>query len=372
MEKKLEILAISLTNRCNLKCVYCGRNENKNSECIKKELTNDEWLQVFKDAMKIGLKKVNMTGGEIFIRNDIVELIKDTIALGLDVSLETNGTLITENQIKQLAKLKNHLSISISLDGIKEHTNDLTRGKGSYNKTFKNIKLIKDSGIPLRIISVLSKNNYNEIPELATKVYEELGLGFRLLPTIIEYGRGVKASEEEGVPYNDLQKLMNDFYYDFLRKHKDGKNLTIELNTALVPIDIYNHSLCSWGKAMLGIGYDGTVALCHVASDNDMFIFDNVRDNNIIDIWNKNEKLSKFKNFDISKLKGICGNCLAKELCRGGCRFYSMCKYDGDFYAPNPQCQNVYELGEFPKYAMEDENKDCHYEFSEQKNTEKV
>lgn len=40
---------------------------------------------------------------------------------------------------------------------------------------------------------------------------------------------------------------------------------------------------------MLGIGYSGNVALCHVASDNDMFIFDNVKNNKISDIWKYNK-----------------------------------------------------------------------------------
>ena len=74
-----------------------------------------------------------------------------------------------------------------------------------------------------------------------------------------------------------------------------------------------------------------------------------------------NKKLKKFKEFDPDKLKGICGNCLARNVCRGGCRLHSMMKYNGDFYAPDPECQNVYNLGKFPKYAMEDENKVCFY-----------
>lgn len=45
----------------------CGRNENKDNECIKRELSNSKWLEIFKDAKDIGLKKVNMTGGEIFV-----------------------------------------------------------------------------------------------------------------------------------------------------------------------------------------------------------------------------------------------------------------------------------------------------------------
>lgn len=361
MKKKLEILSVLLTNRCNLKCVYCGRNENKDNLCAKQELTADEWINIFKDAMSVGLKKVNMTGGEIFCRQDVLEIIERTIELGLDVSVETNGTIITEEQIKYLSNFKEHLSMSISLDGIKQETNDLTRGNGSFDRALKTINIIKSYGIPLRIITVLSKNNYNEIPELATIIHEKMGLGFRLLPNIIEYGKGIEANETESVSYNQIEELMNSFYYDFLRKHKEDKNISIELNTAIIPIDIYNHSLCSWGMGMLGIGYSGKVALCHVGSDNDMFIFDNVKENSISKIWNENEKLKKYKEFDVNKLKGICGNCLARSLCRGGCRLHAMMKYNGDFYAPDPECQNVYNLGKFPDHAIEDENKDCSY-----------
>ena len=361
MENRLEVLAVLLTNRCNLKCVYCGRNENKDNFCSRLELTTDEWIDIFKDAKTVGLKKVNMTGGEIFCRKDVLEIIERTIGLGLDVSIETNGTIITEEQIKYLSKLKKHLSMSISLDGIKKETNDLTRGNGSFDRTFKTINTIRKYRIPLRIITVLSKNNYDEIPELATTIHEKLGLGFRLLPNIIEYGKGIEANETESVSYEKIDKLMNNFYYDFLRKHKEDKNLSIELNTAIIPVDIYQHSLCPWGKGMLGIGYSGKVALCHVGSDNDMFIFDDVKKTPISKIWMTNEKLKKFKEFDSNKLKGICGNCLARSVCRGGCRLHSMMKYNGDFYAPDPECQNVYNLGKFPKYAMEDENKVCSY-----------
>ena len=247
------------------------------------------------------------------------------------------------------------------MDGIKKETNDLTRGNGSFDRTFKTINIIRKYNIPLRIITVLSKNNYNEIPELATTIHERLGLGFRLLPNIIEYGKGIEANETEAVNYFKIQQLMDNFYYDFLRKHKEDKNLSVELNTAIIPIDIYQHSLCPWGKGMLGVGYSGNVALCHVGSDNDMFIFDNVRKNSISKIWEENKKLQKFKELNPNKLKGICGNCLARSLCRGGCRLHSMMKYNGDFYAPDPECQNVYNLGKFPNYAMEDETKDCTY-----------
>lgn len=362
MKDKLEILSIILTNRCNLKCVYCGRNENKNNDCVNRELSNNEWLEIFKDAMSVGLRRVNMTGGEIFCRKDVIDLIERTINLGLEVSIETNGTIVSKEQIEYLKKFKDHLSISISLDGINKETNDKTRGDGSFDRTFKTINIIKESGIPLRIITVLSKNNYDEIPELATTIHEKLGLGFRLLPNIIEYGKGVEANDEHGISYPRIKELMDNFYYDFLRKHNNDTDLTVELNMAIIPIDIYRHSFCPWGKAMLGIGYSGNIALCHVAADNDMFIFDNVKKTKVSDVWNNNEKLKKFKSINPDELKGVCGNCLARSLCRGGCRLHAMTKYSGDFYAPDPECQNVYDINYFPEYALEDESKDSSYQ----------
>ena len=76
------------------------------------------------------------------------------------------------------------------------------------------IKTIKKYNIPLRIITVLSDNNYDEIPKLAKTIHEELGLGFRLLPNIIEYGKGVTANDEYGVCTDVVAFALKDAGYD--------------------------------------------------------------------------------------------------------------------------------------------------------------
>jgi len=78
--------------------------------------------------------------------------------------------------------------------------------------------------------------------------------------------------------------------------------------------------------------------------------------------WKYNKKLLKFVNENPDDLKGVCGNCLARSLCRGGCRLHAMSKYLGDFYAPDPDCQKVYDIGMFPEYALDDVEKVCNYE----------
>ena len=58
---KKRVLAVLLTNRCNLKCIYCGRNENKDNSCSKLEISANEWIEIFKDAIK-GAKTVVWNG----------------------------------------------------------------------------------------------------------------------------------------------------------------------------------------------------------------------------------------------------------------------------------------------------------------------
>ena len=183
---------------------------------------------------------------------------------------------------------------------------------------------------------------------------EDLGVGFRLLPSILEHGPNSCSCTSLGVPYASLKGILEGGFYDLIRSYPQA-DITIALNPALVPIDIECHSLCSRAQSTLGIGHDGRVGLCHIFTEDDQFCFGNLQQDQIGDIWRTNPKLQKFRNLDPDHLKGVCGRCLARSVCRGGCRLHAISKY-GDFFAPDPQCQVVYELGEFPEYALEEDH----------------
>lgn len=347
---KLQILSISVTNKCNLNCVYCGRND---FSVAKEEVSINTIINVIKDAIPLGLHTVNVTGGEVLCRDDIYALFEFIIENNLKLSIESNGTLIDKNVVKKFEKYGDNFSLSISLDGINEKTHDLTRGKGSYSKAISAIELISKSKIKnARVITVLSKNNYCEIRELAETIYYDYNLGFRLLPDIIEYGKGKEAHNSYGVEYNKVKKLVDEFYFDFMKQ--DPNRITIELPVTLMPLEFEEQSKCSWGEAMLGIDSFGNIGLCHVSCGEECFKFGNINKDKIKDVWLKNTELKKFQELDADKLKGVCGKCIARKWCRGGCRVYAISKYN-DFYAPDPQCQNIFEMGEFPFFALENE-----------------
>jgi len=69
----IDSLRISITQKCNLKCPYCHKEGQLDSE---KELSLEEIKRIAKVANEIGIRKIKITGGEPFLRNDIVDIVK--------------------------------------------------------------------------------------------------------------------------------------------------------------------------------------------------------------------------------------------------------------------------------------------------------
>jgi len=87
-------LRISITNRCNINCLYCHHDGILPSD---NEMTPDEIFQILKVAKSLGVEKIRFSGGEPLIRKDIVEIIEKTASLDFkDISITTNGILLAK------------------------------------------------------------------------------------------------------------------------------------------------------------------------------------------------------------------------------------------------------------------------------------
>jgi radical SAM protein with 4Fe4S-binding SPASM domain len=364
MEKKLrfdlKIIALSFTNRCNLSCIHCGYDDLNRSR--SQELPAEFFIKILTEGQRLGANNVNITGGEIFLRDDCLDLVEAAVGLGYFVTLESNGTLITDNHLSRLKLLGDKIRLAVSLDGFTKDVHEGVRGEGTFVKTMEVLEKLSQAKIPARINTVLQNSNLKQIPDIAEMAVDRMGLGFRLLPFILEYGKGACACNSIGVEYAAIKKLLGSFFYPFLRERKSEK-ITLGLNIALVPTDIQGYLICPWGQSMIGIGPTGIASLCHVSNNNPQFVFGDLKKETLADIWLKNAKLQEFRDFNPDILQGVCGNCLARSVCRGGCRLNAMSKYQHSL-APDSQCQIVYELGKFPKFILEDSKKDCHYKFN--------
>jgi radical SAM protein with 4Fe4S-binding SPASM domain len=358
MNRDLKVLAFCFTNGCNLSCAHCGCDP-KGAD-LKNELPAAFFADICRQGRDLGAVQANITGGEAFFRHDCFDLIEDALNLGLFTTVESNGTLLTQTEISRLASYGGQIRLSISLDGFNPAVNDKIRGQGTFLKIMETLNRVAEAGIPARVISVLHGENLGQIPDMARFVVDGLGLGFRLIPSIIEYGRGVYACQQVGASWDQITQVLEGFYYDFLREHDDDR-LSVELNPALVPIEVNHkyHHVCPWGLSMIGIGPTGQAGLCHVGINDPRFTTGDLTREPLADIWEHNEVLTKFRAMTGNELLGVCGNCQARNFCRGGCRVHAINKYGG-FFSPSPQCQAVYELGKFPDYALKDDTMDCH------------
>jgi cyclic pyranopterin phosphate synthase len=170
-------LRVSVTDRCNYKCVYCRTGEYG---AQYPELAIREYLRLIKLFVSLGIEKVRLTGGEPLLRNGLIELIQDLATLRttsgqpLDIALTTNGHLLDKMAAPLKAAGLNR--VTVSMDAVDASTFErITRVPGSYKKVLGGIRAAKDAGLtPIKINCVLLRGfNDNEIEGFARFAREE-------------------------------------------------------------------------------------------------------------------------------------------------------------------------------------------------------
>ncbi len=166
--RRIDYLRISITDRCNLKCIYCmpekGLKHFKQSEI----LTTAEIIRIVRIACKYGVRKVRLTGGEPLLRNDIVQLISGIKSAGIqDLSITTNAQRLA-GMAKALKKAGLD-RVNISLDTLLEDRyREITRG-GEIDLVWEAIAEAERAGLsPVKINVVPVRGvNDDEIPTFA-------------------------------------------------------------------------------------------------------------------------------------------------------------------------------------------------------------
>ena len=169
--RKINYLRISLTDRCNLRCIYCMPVEGIKLLDHSKILRFEEIIEFTKIAVSKGIDKVRITGGEPLVRKGVVDFTKEISQIkGItDISMTTNGILLEE--FAQPLKEAGLQRINISLDTIDENKfKEITRG-GDINKVFRGIEAaIKYELFPIKINCVINESS-DEPDAIGVKEY---------------------------------------------------------------------------------------------------------------------------------------------------------------------------------------------------------
>jgi cyclic pyranopterin phosphate synthase len=182
--RRIDYLRISVTDRCNLSCVYCKPRTAMKALSHPDILTYEEILRLVAIAVPLGISRVRVTGGEPLIRRGIVNFISSLKKYGglEDISLTTNGLQLEELAEALLAAGKPRLNIS--LDSLKPERFYRITGTDSWDRVWRGISRAEELGFfPLKINMVPVKGmNEDEVVDFA-----RLTLDRRLHVRFIEF-----------------------------------------------------------------------------------------------------------------------------------------------------------------------------------------
>lgn len=220
--REINYLRVSITDRCNLRCVYCRPKEGISLQGHDDILKYEEMLRVISIAVKMGLIKVRLTGGEPLVRRGFVDFIAALKKMtGLkDISLTTNGILLEQfaGEIFEAGISR----INISLDSLnRDKYFHITRG-GNLDDVLRGIMKAEDVGFsPIKINTVAIKGFNDDEALDFVKLAEEKPFQIRfieLMPvgkTNLDYG-------EDYMPASQLIEKISRRYE--LQPVKNKKN----------------------------------------------------------------------------------------------------------------------------------------------------
>lgn len=167
--RQIKDLRLSVTDRCNFRCVYCMEPDVKYIPKIQL-LNLDEYLRVIRIAMSLGIEKLRITGGEPTLYPDLDALLEEVGKLGLrDIALTTNGSQGRGQWAQRWKKFGLH-RITISLDTLKPERKDaITRSKTSLHTVIEAIDHARSNGLtPVKVNAVIMRGvNDDEIADFA-------------------------------------------------------------------------------------------------------------------------------------------------------------------------------------------------------------
>lgn len=180
--RRINYLRISVTDRCNFRCVYCMPAEGVPLKKHEDILSFDEITEIVKVGAKLGLKKIRLTGGEPLVRKDLPKLIKMIAAVnGIeDIGLTTNGVFLPKFAVQLKEAGLNR--VNISLDTLNpEKFRKITR-IGNLEDVLKGIDAAIEADLqPVKINFVRIPGENEEDEKEVRKFCEEKNLQLRFI-----------------------------------------------------------------------------------------------------------------------------------------------------------------------------------------------
>jgi radical SAM protein with 4Fe4S-binding SPASM domain len=300
---------LQLSDRCNHACGHCYQVHGERGE-----LTTTEVKRLLEDLAAAGVLILTLSGGEVTLREDLLEVIEYARGLRFGVKLYTNGFLVDDAMARRFAELA-VMDVGVSVYSARPAVHDgITRVPGSLDRTLEGVRALRRHGVSVRLkLTLMSVNSdsYREVIELA----KELGCGYLVSPNVEVREDGnreptaLRASEEA------IRGILKDSDLHF------GPG-----GEAFEPRDA--EATACGACATATVMPDGTIRPCTSLP----FALGNVRNGSIVDAYTGSETLSFVTSLRWKDLPA-CGVCEIRDYC-ARCHAAALLE-DGDIFGPS-------------------------------------
>ncbi len=203
--RRIEYLRISVTDKCNLRCVYCMPEEGL--PWLKRDalLSYEEITEIVRQMAPLGLRKIRITGGEPLVRRDLSRLVRMLRAIpGIeDLALSTNAVLLPDlaDELRDAGVDR----LNVSLDSlISERVDAISRRPGSAEQIFRGLEAAERAGFtPIKINCVVMRGRNDDEVEAFARISRERPWHIRFIE-VMPTGENLGVAGDEFVSADEI------------------------------------------------------------------------------------------------------------------------------------------------------------------------
>lgn len=362
-------LDVSLTGRCNLRCAYCFYADEMEG---RRDLPAERWIEFFAELNSLAVRSLTLSGGEVFMRPDLWSLIDAIVDARMRYNILSNGTRITEETIglfKQKRRSRRLDSIQVSIDGSRAEVHDASRGKGSFEKAIRGLRLLQEAGLPVTARVTVNRHNVEDLENTARLLLDEIGLARFGTNDAMPMGTGcarqdriVLAPEQQRVAMKTLARLERTYpgrimatagslaLWHMFREMEEAKATGVKTRRWKMG----GLSSCGCMFAKLAVHHDGMIVPCNMLAAASL---GTIGQTPIRSIWQDHPLLNEMRGrgkISMDQVPG-CAGCEWIPYCSGGCPAVEYTR-TRNLNVANPECcyrQFLEESGGLPEVDEE-------------------
>lgn len=358
---QLEMLGVTLLNQCNIWCAYCYNAKNSEGAFEKasflhdkSQVSIDEVKSLIDKAIPLGLKDVQLSGGEPLIRyKDVLELVRYCHSRGLTVGIFTNAILARPERIRELKEAG--LSwVRISLGGATYEAHSRERGgtRANFDHMLAHIRTFVQEGIPTGLFCPMVRSSRPDELVAAAELAADLGVNYIIFDGYIP----------SGIPDQDAAGFMSvEQHYECLeavikarRRLKDRIEIIFYYGAFEYTSPEWNEDEglypCKNGRNRLSLDADGGIrpSLSNARVIGDM----RTPDFDLQHLWTTHPELHVIRTPQPCE---PCISCVRWEVCQGSDDSHTFNLRRGESGAP-PTCPVVRQYDSLMQYGMDSQS----------------